>query len=248
MGVDRPEWLLPAGAAPLPERAPRAFAAYLGIVRATTRFDLGGLEPARRELGGRSAIVATLHRESLLNLLCPYSARIAVLVADLDVDGMYPKLARRLGYETVAARPWSSLRRALEALARPGAILVVAVDGPAGPVGAVNPGLVKLARMSGAPLVPVRCSATRAITLARTWDNRLVPVPGGVLASVAGHPLELRRDAPPAEVARVVQRLRTGLADLEPAVRRGRSCSPGLPPSPGRPGPRGIGSCPSSTV
>src|SRR6266511_5275138 len=80
MGVNRPEWLRTAGSAPLPERAPRAFAAYLRLVRATTRFDLDGLEPTLRELGGRSAIVAILHRESLLQFVAPYTVPITLLV------------------------------------------------------------------------------------------------------------------------------------------------------------------------
>src|SRR6266545_2868240 len=82
MGVNRPEWLRTAGSAPLPERAPRAFAAYLRLVRATTRFDLDGLEPTLRELGGRSAIVAILHRESLLHFVAPYKVPITLLVSE----------------------------------------------------------------------------------------------------------------------------------------------------------------------
>jgi lysophospholipid acyltransferase (LPLAT)-like uncharacterized protein len=212
MGVNRPEWLRTAGSAPIPERAPRAFATYLALVRATTRFDLDGLEPTLRELRGRSAIVAILHRESLLHFLVPYKAPITLLVSERGADGMYARLARAFGYEIVSAAPWSSLRRTLEVLAQPGAILVVAVDGPAGPPGVVTPGLGKLARLSGAPLVPLRCSTTRAIRLADTWDTRLVPLPCGVLAVVAGEPVELQREAPPGEVAGVIHRLGVGLA------------------------------------
>jgi lysophospholipid acyltransferase (LPLAT)-like uncharacterized protein len=246
MGVGRPRWIDTAGSAPLPERAPRAFAAYLRFVRATTRLDLAELEPTRRELGARAAIVATVHCESLLHFLLPFEAPVALLVAD-GAPSLYATLARSSGYETISAAPWSSLRGALEVLARPGAILVVAVDGPAGPSGVPAPGLAKLARLSGAPLVPLRCSTMRAIRLP-TWDARLVPLPFGVLAAAAGAPLELRRDASPSEIASVVRRLDTALSALVPRVRRDRSYSPVSPPSPDRPGSTGIGSDRSSTA
>jgi hypothetical protein len=182
------------------------------MVRATTRFDMDRVETTRRELGGRSAIVAILHRESLLHFVSPYKGPIALLVGERRSDGMYASLARAFGYEILSAAPWSSLRRTLKVLAQSGAMLVVAVDGPAGPPGVVTPGLGKLARLSGAPVVPLRCSTSRAFRLADTWDTRLVPLPFGVLAAAAGAPLELRRDASPREVAAVVRRLGAALA------------------------------------
>lgn len=214
VGVDRPEWLRFAGATPFPERAPRAFGVYLKAVRATSRFHLEGLESAERALAGRSAIVAILHSESLLHLACPYNRATAVLVRDHGSNGLYARLARVFGYGMVDAGTWTSMRSVCAALAQPQRILVVAVDGPAGPSGVAKSGVVKLARLSGASLVPVRCSASRAVRLAATWDGRLVPLPCSVLTVAAGAPHEVPRHATRQEVAVAAQDLGKVLADL----------------------------------
>jgi lysophospholipid acyltransferase (LPLAT)-like uncharacterized protein len=115
--------------------------------------------------------VAILHRASLLHFLTPCKSPITVLIGDRQPN-LYTRLARVFGYQVLSAAPWSALRRCLGVLARSGALLVVAVDGPAGPPGAVAPGLAKLGRLSGAPLlVPLRCSMARTLQLADTWDT-----------------------------------------------------------------------------
>jgi lysophospholipid acyltransferase (LPLAT)-like uncharacterized protein len=211
--------LRPGRNTPIPERAPRVFAAYLKLVRGTSRFDLGGLQPVRAILGERSAIVAVLHRESLIHFVCPYSVTVAVLARDQDSFGLYAQLARSFGFgmiEQIGLMP--PLRKALQLLSQPGRVLVVAVDGPAGPSDVAKRGAIELARLSRAPVIPVRCFARYAVPLRTTWDRRLVPLPCGTIAPVAGGLLEVPPRATRQDIDELVSTLTATLGGLR--VRR----------------------------
>jgi lysophospholipid acyltransferase (LPLAT)-like uncharacterized protein len=187
----------------------------MNLVRAVSRFQLEALEPARIELSGRSCIVATLHRESLLHIVCPYNRHSAILARDQGSAGLYSRLARSFGFHLIEqVGPMPPLRQALEFLAVPGSVLVVAVDGPAGPPGIAKRGVVELARLSGAPVVPVRCSASHAIRLTTTWDLRLLPLPGDAFVSVAGVPVEVPLKTTRREVDSLSRALSATLAAL----------------------------------
>ena len=51
-----------------------------------------------------------------------------------------------------------------------------AVDGPRGPRGIIKPGLIRIAQLSGTPIVPVFISVDRAWK-AKSWDRFLIPKP-----------------------------------------------------------------------
>jgi hypothetical protein len=90
---------------------------------------------------------------------------------------------------------------ALRALARllrhERAEVVVVPDGPRGPREVAQPGAVVLARLSGAPVVPVGVGASRA-TVLTTWDGFQIPHPFARLTVVFGPPLRVDRGIDPA--------------------------------------------------
>lgn len=49
-------------------------------------------------------------------------------------------------------------------------------DGPRGPIYQVQPGIIKLAQLTGGAIVPVRVHYSRALRF-RTWDQFLLPLP-----------------------------------------------------------------------
>ncbi len=55
-------------------------------------------------------------------------------------------------------------------------IAVHVLDGPKGPRGVVKPGLIAMAEQSGAPVVPIYISMSRAWIL-HSWDRCLIPKP-----------------------------------------------------------------------
>jgi hypothetical protein len=61
-------------------------------------------------------------------------------------------------------------------------------DGPRGPRGVAQPGVIALARFTGCPIVPLSFSATRAWRL-RSWDEFLIPKPFSKAVVCFGPPM-----------------------------------------------------------
>jgi len=66
--------------------------------------------------------------------------------------------------------------RALVAAIRGGSDVAIVPDGPRGPREQLQPGVVALAALTGAPVVPLAVGARPARRL-RSWDRFLVPLP-----------------------------------------------------------------------
>ena len=75
-----------------------------------------------------------------------------------------------------------------------GVSVAMTPDGPRGPAEVANPGVVALARYSGAPIVPVSTAPRRCWQL-KSWDGFVIPLPfsGGVFCF--GEPLFIPRGA-----------------------------------------------------
>ena len=97
-----------------------------------------------------------------------------------------PDKARRRG-GLAAAR--ETVRRI-----RDGSSVAITPDGPRGPRMRAGDGIAALARLSGARIVPVGCSASRRFRLS-TWDAMTLPLPFGRAVYVWGEPLSVAGDA-----------------------------------------------------
>lgn len=86
-----------------------------------------------------------------------------------------------------------ALRRLAREL-RDGAEVVVVPDGPTGPREVAKPGVVALARLSGAPIVPVAVGASREWRLG-SWDEFRIPQPFARCVVRFGEPMRVRLDA-----------------------------------------------------
>ena len=124
-------------------------------------------------------IFACLHRDILPAIMYVRCARPALLVSN-SPDGEI--LVRTLGeadYRFVRGATGLDGGRALVRLRRElsaGNCVGVAVDGPEGPFGRVREGVLHLARMTGAPILPLVARADRPLVL-DTWDRTVVPLP-----------------------------------------------------------------------
>lgn len=111
--------------------------------------------------------------------LCGRS-RETVVLTSASHDGAM--LARAVGVFGLGAVRGSSSRRGVAALValrktlREGRDVCVTPDGPRGPRYVLQPGLVKLAEASGAPVVPIHVGFTSAWRL-KSWDRFGLPKP-----------------------------------------------------------------------
>ncbi len=141
-------------------------------------------------------VVGTWHRGALF-LVWYYRWLRPMVMFSRSRDGdLIAGYAENLGVRT--ARGSSSrggttaLRAMLRHLHAPGPRKVATVlDGPRGPRFRVQPGMLQLARNAAVPFLPVVMSAAPAITLTRTWDRTLIPLPFSRVVVVYGEPLTI---------------------------------------------------------
>jgi hypothetical protein len=154
---------------------------------ATLRLRVAGAEPLRPLwAAGRPLIYAAWHgRILMLPWLNAYlrrraGARACRVLASRSGDGdLVARYVQRFGLPVVrgsSSRGGAAAVRELAATLRGGDDIVVVPDGPRGPRCELQPGVVMLAAVTGAPIVPVAFAARPARRLA-SWDQFLVPLP-----------------------------------------------------------------------
>ena len=158
----------------------------------------GDAEQRRREAAGERMIIAFWHRHLLL---MPYGYRgrgISVLVSRHRDGELIARAAARLGIDTSrgsTTRGGVAGLRELLRKARAGHDLAFTPDGPRGPAGKVQPGVIQAAAVTGFPIQPVALAASRCRRL-RSWDRFVVPLPFSTVHFVFGEPLAVARRAP----------------------------------------------------
>jgi lysophospholipid acyltransferase (LPLAT)-like uncharacterized protein len=163
---------------------------------------------------GTPVIYAVWHGRILL-LPYLYGWRRARVLASRSNDGdLVSRFVGRFGLETVRGSSSRGGAEALRLLTRSlgeGRDAVVVPDGPRGPRETVKPGLVALARLSGAPIVPVAVGASRAWRI-RAWDEFSIPKPFARCVVRFGDPIHV-----PAAADRAAQE--AARKDVESALR-----------------------------
>lgn len=106
--------------------------------------------------------------------------RKAVVLTSASKDGAI--LSRAMGVFGIGAVRGSSSRRAVAALIgmkralSEGLDVCITPDGPRGPRYEFQPGIIKVAQTSGAPIVPIHVAYQSAWRL-NTWDQMVIPKP-----------------------------------------------------------------------
>ena len=171
------------------------------------------------ESGDGPIIFACLHRDILPAIIYVRSARPALLVSDSPDGDILVKTLGRRDYRFVRGATGGDGRRALVLLRREleaGHSVGLAVDGPEGPFGTIRDGALHLARMTGAPIVPLVARASRPLVL-NTWDRTVVPMPFRRLEMEIGPVLRIPQGAGEPEM----NKYRAGLADFFDVVEEG---------------------------
>ena len=148
-------------------------------------------------------LVAFWHGEQLpLLAVRPKGPLVAPI--SLSKDGrLQAQVMARFGIGDVpgsSSRGGLSVARALLKHLRASATVLMAVDGPRGPRGQVQPGITWLAGATGQPTWPVGVAVSAGYRLTQAWDHFLLPRPGARVVIVFGAPLyfdprEARADA-----------------------------------------------------
>lgn len=209
----------------------RIFAGYIWLVHYTGQWRVEG-NVARDEVMARGTpIVAALWHNRIL--MMPYAWRgmrraIHMLISGHRDGMMVGRCMGLFGMEYIPVGKGTSrgtaVKMAVRAL-RGGRILGVTPDGPRGPRMRVKPGIVEIARMAGASIVPVAYSARRR-RIVNSWDRFVVPLPFSEGIVLWGEPMAVPRDADPQELEALRLMLEARLTALTAEADRLMGVSP----------------------
>ena len=193
-------------------------AGYIRLVHATSRWRVeGGHIPGAYWDRGEPFIVAYWHGRILM---MPYSwrqDRTMSLLISQHPDGQFiARLVRRFGLGTIAGstrRGGTAALRAMLRVLKAGGHVGITPDGPRGPRMRVSLGVVDVARLSGAAMMPVAYATSRRRVLS-SWDRFVVALPFSRGVFVWGAAVEVPRDAD----AEACERLRRTLEERLNAV------------------------------
>jgi len=128
------------------------------------------------------------------------SHRKTVALTSASHDG--DMVARAMAVFGLGSVRGSSSRRGVAALVglkralQQGLDICVTPDGPRGPRYIIQPGIIKLAESTGAPLIPIHVRFSSAWRL-KTWDRFVIPKPFSHVQVTFDHPIHLTRGLTP---------------------------------------------------
>ena len=143
--------------------------------------------------------------------------KVSVLVS-MSRDGDYgAALVRKLRLDAVrgsSSRGGQTAVRGLAARIAEGNNVAITPDGPRGPALKVSDGVIKLAQITGAKIIPVSYNATRK-RLLKSWDKFVVVLPFGRVHMAFADPIEVPRRITAAERAVYREQLERTLRTLD---------------------------------
>ncbi|MBI2206549.1 MAG: lysophospholipid acyltransferase family protein [Candidatus Rokubacteria bacterium] len=172
---------------------------------ATLRLDVVGVESVAPLWTARRPIVYAMWHGRILmapwvnaRLRRTHGARRVTVLASRSSDGeLVARYVERFGLSVVrgsSSHGGATALRALIRTLRDGDDVVIIPDGPRGPRGQVQSGVIALAASTGAALVPMAIAARPARTL-RSWDRFQIPWPFARIVAAFGAPIVFPADA-----------------------------------------------------
>lgn len=190
-------------------------AQYIRLVHASGSWTVTGDETARRLWDeGKPFILCFWHGRLLMMPYCwDRSKTIHMLISQHRDGQLIANTVAHFGIKTAAGSSSKggagALRVMLKAL-KAGEYVGITPDGPRGPRMRASDGIVSVARMSGAPILPATFGISGGRVLG-SWDRFLVAWPFARGVIVWGEPIEVARDADADALADARQRVEDGL-------------------------------------
>ncbi len=128
-----------------------------------------------------------------------------VIISNSNDGDMQNMVFTKLGFQTIrGSTAREGVRAALQAVKRlkEGGTMAITPDGPRGPSGVVQGGVMLMATKAGAGLVPVGISARKALYV-RSWDRYMFPYPFTRARMIFGEPMFVPEGASDEEVEAV---------------------------------------------
>jgi lysophospholipid acyltransferase (LPLAT)-like uncharacterized protein len=197
--------------------APYCISGALRLLSRTVRVRFANTEElfARWERG-EQVIVAFWHDRAVMMPIAYRGRKLCIMNSQHRDGEIASRALARWGIRSVrgsASRGGAVGFMQLVNAFRDGYDLAVVPDGPRGPRHVAKPGVIHLARATGAPVFPVSYAATRKRRL-HSWDRLVIPLPFSSILFVAGEPLVVPRHTPDGEIDAKRQLLEARLNEI----------------------------------
>lgn len=198
-------------------------AAYMGLVRRTTHWQIEG-KPALKALqdSGEGFIICTWHSRFLMGTAgwskMPQKPHILISKSrDGDLVALTSKIlglgvirgSRKAKYKDKNKRGAGALRDMINVL-QAGDCIFMTPDGPKGPRQIMSEGAIRLAKLSGAPIIAYGIS-TKRHKLFNSWDRFMLPFPFSRGHIVFSGPVKIAANAQADDIENARQQLETML-------------------------------------
>lgn len=163
-----------------------AWSLYVRLVRATSRIEIDGEEPQG------AAVFVNWHRYNSFLIAFHGSRRRWFLCSPAPQLQPVARYCLMMGLRLVRGASGDrgkEAREELKEILRRGEAVFIGVDGPRGPLFKPKKGCVELSQSTGAPIVPVNYTSTRAHEFPWRWDRMLVSLPFATIRIRYGAPL-----------------------------------------------------------
>jgi lysophospholipid acyltransferase (LPLAT)-like uncharacterized protein len=191
---------------------------YIRLVYATNRWDVAGEEwPRRLRREERGFILAFWHGHLLMIPMAWQRLAPMHMLISAHRDGRI--IADAVTYFGVQSIPGSTRRGGSAALRRmlkrleAGDCVGITPDGPRGPAMVASGGIVNLARLAGAPIIPIVCATSRRKIL-NSWDRFNLALPFGRGVFVWGEPIEIASDLDAAGIEQARRLVETRMNEM----------------------------------
>jgi lysophospholipid acyltransferase (LPLAT)-like uncharacterized protein len=157
----------------------RTVRAYAGTFRLTVENERAWMDPVK---SGRAVVLCCWHQQffSAIKHFRNYSHHKPPLMISRSKDGeLIAGIATRTGWDIVRGSSSRGGRQALDEMVaklRQRKIAGHIADGPRGPAGIIKAGVIRLAQLADAVIVPFYTSADRAWYFT-SWDRFMLPKP-----------------------------------------------------------------------
>jgi lysophospholipid acyltransferase (LPLAT)-like uncharacterized protein len=196
----------------------RIAAAYISLVFKTTRWQHIGLENFSKYWTSQKPVIICFWHNRLLMMCFAWRAeRPFHMLISSHRDG--EMIARTVGYHGIKTIPGSTSKGSMQALRlilknlKEGSAIGITPDGPRGPKFKVGEGVINIAKLSGADIVPITYAVSRRKVFS-SWDRFVLSFPFGKGVYMFGDPIKLPKKIDKAGLEKARQVLEKSLTEL----------------------------------
>lgn len=184
------------------------------VIAATYRIKEINAEKMTPRQGKEKQYIYAFRHSQLLEHIYFYRNTKMASLASLSRDGeIAAAVAEAFGITMIrgsTTRGGAAALMGLKSCAEQGYDIALTVDGPRGPLGTVNSGVIYLAKLTGLEIIPSCYACDRAIRL-RTWDKFLIPMPFSKGYFNFGRPIKVQDSLQDDGVDAVKEQVKTAL-------------------------------------